>query len=103
MRSPSTSFRGVSSDEDASRFYIASEADREANVWAEMSIPDAAYETAMELARKHGPHLLMRTLDTLHVACALELGAHEFWTFDQRQSKLAKAAGLTVTWIRSHT
>jgi hypothetical protein len=28
------------------------------------------------------------------VACALELKATAFWTFDDRQKKLAKAAGL---------
>jgi len=38
-----------------------------------------------------------RTLDTLHVACALELKAERFWTFDQRQAKLAKAAGLKTS------
>jgi predicted nucleic acid-binding protein len=36
-------------------------------------------------------------LDTLHIACALELGAKEFWTFDQRQERLAKAAGLAIS------
>ena len=36
----------------------------------------------------------MGTLDTLHVACALELGAERFWTFDARQAKLARAVGL---------
>jgi predicted nucleic acid-binding protein len=35
-----------------------------------------------------------RTLDTLHVASALELKAERFWTFDDRQAKLARAAGL---------
>jgi predicted nucleic acid-binding protein len=38
-----------------------------------------------------------RTLDTLHVASALELRATEFWTFDDRQAKLAKAVGLKVS------
>jgi predicted nucleic acid-binding protein len=90
-------FRGVLSHEDASRFYIAFEADREANVWADISFPDAAYETATELARKHGPQIPMRTLDTLHVACALELGAREFWTFDERQKRLAKTVGLSTS------
>jgi predicted nucleic acid-binding protein len=28
------------------------------------------------------------------VACALELGAEKFWTFDDRQARLAEAAGL---------
>jgi hypothetical protein len=31
------------------------------------------------------------------VASALELGAAQFWTFDDRQAKLAKAAGLKVS------
>ena len=35
-----------------------------------------------------------RTLDTLHVASALELKAEHFWTFDDRQAKLALAVGL---------
>lgn len=37
-----------------------------------------------------------RSLDVLHVACALELGASEFLTFDKRQAALAKAAGMSV-------
>jgi len=36
----------------------------------------------------------MRTLDSLHVACAIELKAERLWTFDERLAKLAKAQGL---------
>jgi predicted nucleic acid-binding protein len=36
----------------------------------------------------------VRTLDRLHVACALELKAERFWTFDRRQSKLARVEDL---------
>ncbi|MGA2250711.1 hypothetical protein [Terracidiphilus sp.] len=43
-----------------------------------------------------GPTLGVRTLDSLHVACALELGARSFWTFDERQERLAIAAGLNT-------
>lgn len=57
-------------------------------------MPENAFELCAELARRHGPKLGMRTLDTLHVACALELKADRFWTFDERQAKLAKAAGI---------
>jgi hypothetical protein len=39
---------------------------------------------------------LCRTLDTLHVASASELGASEFCSFDLRQSRMAAAAGFTV-------
>ena len=37
-----------------------------------------------------------RTLDILHVATAVHLGAREFLTFDGRQKKLARHAGLEV-------
>lgn len=37
-----------------------------------------------------------RSLDVLHVAMALVLGCGEFLTFDTRQAKLAKSAGLRV-------
>jgi predicted nucleic acid-binding protein len=39
----------------------------------------------------------VRTLDSLHVACALELKAERFWTFDDRQVRLAEAVGLDTT------
>lgn len=37
-----------------------------------------------------------RTLDILHVATAVHLGAREFLTFDDRQRKLAAYAGLAL-------
>lgn len=37
-----------------------------------------------------------RTVDVLHVATALHLGAREFLTFDARQASLATAEGLEV-------
>jgi len=37
-----------------------------------------------------------RTLDILHVATAVHLGAKQFLTFDARQRELAKYAGLRV-------
>jgi len=37
-----------------------------------------------------------RTLDILHVATAVHLGAREFLTFDERQRALARHAGLRV-------
>ncbi len=45
-------------------------------------------------APRHGPRLGVRTLDSLHVAAALQLKAEQFWTFDARQAKLAQAEGL---------
>jgi predicted nucleic acid-binding protein len=65
-----------------------------AALWVHAAMPEAALNLCADLARRFGPKLGMKTLDTLHVACALELKAERFWTFDERQGKLAKAAGL---------
>lgn len=70
--------------------------DGAAGLFQKAPFPDAAFELCAELARKFGASLLLRTLDSLHVACALELNAEKFWTYDERQAKLAKAAGLKV-------
>lgn len=70
------------------------ERDRGTGLWLEVDLPDSVWEACAELARRHGPKLGIRTLDSLHVASALEFGAAEFWTFDERQARLALAAGL---------
>jgi predicted nucleic acid-binding protein len=70
------------------------EEDRQAGLWNQLPMPEGSLELCAELARRHGAKLGVRTLDSLHVACALELKAERFWTFDERQAKLAKAAGL---------
>ena len=54
----------------------------------------AALKRAGDLSRKHTAELGCRSLDVLHVASALELERISFLTFDHRQRKLAKAAGL---------
>ena len=89
-------FRRALTSQEAAQIYTDFEADRASGVWLEAGVPDAAYETAVQLAKHYGPRLGVRTLDTLHVAAARELGALEFWTFDQQQKKLAEAAGLTT-------
>jgi predicted nucleic acid-binding protein len=65
--------------------------------WISVPIPENAFELCAELGRQYGPKLGVRTLDSLHVACALELKADRFWTFDERQAKLAKAKGLKTS------
>jgi len=59
-------------------------------------MPEQAFERCAEIGHRYGPKLGIRTLDSLHVACALELKAEQFWTFDERQGKLAKITGLRV-------
>jgi predicted nucleic acid-binding protein len=67
---------------------------RAQNLWREAPLPDQAFEVCAQLAHQHAAQLGVRTLDTLHVASALELKAEQFWTFDARQAKLAVATGL---------
>ena len=54
------------------------------------------FRRADELSEKHASTEGQRTIDLLHVALALESGAKTFLSFDGRQRKLAKAAGLKV-------
>lgn len=68
--------------------------DQAAGLWQTVDLPDNAFEICAGMARKYGATIGVRTLDSLHVACALELKAGRFWTFDERQAKLAKAQGL---------
>jgi predicted nucleic acid-binding protein len=55
-----------------------------------------ACRRAGELSDKHTTKNGQRTIDLLHVAIALECGAKTFLSFDNRQRKLAHAAGLMV-------
>ena len=58
----------------------------------------AALDRAVKLSRKHTPALGSRMLDVLHVASALELGAKNMISYDERQIELANTAGLkTIT------
>ena len=68
--------------------------DLDAGLWNEIPMPEKAFEHCLDLAWRHGPKVGMRALDSLHVACALELKAENLWTFDERQARLAKAVGL---------
>ena len=49
-----------------------------------------------ELAHRHSARLGTRSLDLMHIAAALLLGAETFFSFDERQLKAAKAEGLKV-------
>lgn len=87
-------FRKASSRSDADRFIQLFDDDRKHGLWREAAVPERAFELCTQLAQRYAARLGTRTLDSLHVACALELKAEQFWTFDQRQVKLAQAAGL---------
>jgi len=57
---------------------------------------DAYFDSAIIVMVSHSAILGCRTLDIIHVAAALIIGATEFVTFDGRQGAIAKQAGLTV-------
>ncbi len=66
--------------------------------YAEPSWPEVLLE-AERLSGGHSETIGTRSLDILHVASALVLGAKDFLTFDTRQGSLAKTAGLRVPAI----
>ncbi len=57
---------------------------------------DAVLRLARTFSLRHTGDGGHRTLDVLHVATAVHLGAEEFLTFDVRQRKLAAHAGLKL-------
>jgi len=72
------------------------ERDRQSGVLTKVGLPERAFDRCIQIVQQHSRRLPMATLDTLHIACALELGAERFYTFDERQAKLARAVGLKV-------
>jgi predicted nucleic acid-binding protein len=59
-------------------------------------ISASAIERAKQVSRANTSSLGCRALDVLHVGCAIALQAEAFYTFDQRQAKLASAVGLKL-------
>ncbi|MBV8490443.1 MAG: type II toxin-antitoxin system VapC family toxin [Candidatus Eremiobacteraeota bacterium] len=83
-------------EQQALRVTTAFELHQRQGLWHSIAIPEAAYESWAALAQRPLPGTSTHTIDALHVACALELGAERFWTFDQRQGALARALGLAA-------
>ncbi len=54
------------------------------------------FQKAEELSAKYAAATLARSLDILHVAAAVVIGARQFITFDARQAALAAKAGLKL-------
>ena len=89
-------FRRLLSRREADRLHERFQQHRAGGLWTETALPDAAFDLCAQLGRRHAARLGIRTLDGLHVACALELRADRFWTFDERQKRLARAERLTT-------
>ncbi len=54
------------------------------------------FQYAVDLSRKYTGKTGSRTLDILHVASALSIKADRFFTFDERQSRLASLSGIRI-------
>lgn len=57
---------------------------------------ESVWEEAARLSDRHTAVLHLRSLDILHVAFAILGQANRFWSFDDRQRRLAEATGLWV-------
>jgi len=89
--------RRLLSRSEADRLHERFQQHRAGGLWLEAALPESAFDLCARLGRRHGARLGVRTLDSLHVAAALELKAERFWTFDERQKRLAHAEGLKTT------
>jgi predicted nucleic acid-binding protein len=87
-------FRKEMSATDLRVVYRAFVSDVRTRVFVIKPLVASVYERSFRLASKWTPKLGTRSLDIIHVASALVLGADTFFTFDHRQARLAKAAGL---------
>lgn len=54
------------------------------------------FSIAIDLSKQHTGKIGSRSLDIIHVACALSIGAKVLLTFHERQRRLAEAAGLQL-------
>jgi predicted nucleic acid-binding protein len=89
-------FTGQLSLAAAQRAWHSFEGDCAAGVWQAVAFPNPAWESCVDLARQFAHTLGVRTLDSLHVACALALKVDRFWTLDDRQARLAESVGLNT-------
>src|SRR5436190_14692354 len=90
-------FRAEITAAEMNQSIAAFEQDMATGRWQRPAYTAAAVEQkANELSAGHSAVLGCRTLDVIHVAAALVLGAKEFVTFDGRQGALAIQVGVTV-------
>ena len=90
-------FRGECSKAQANRALADIDEDLRSGVLQSV-LPEweNVWQRCFDLVRAHSAQTGCRVLDSLHVACAEELGFREFVTSDKRQTALAEISGFTV-------
>jgi predicted nucleic acid-binding protein len=88
-------FRKKIDESDLRGTLAALRVDIDSGTLAVKPMSEAMYLEARRLSLRWSAKLGTRSLDILQVAAAVVVGADTFHTFDERQKKLAKAAGLT--------
>jgi predicted nucleic acid-binding protein len=90
-------FRGEADEEEVAGALRNVESDVATGVLRAAAVAwDEAWARCRVLSDAHAAATGCRTLDALHVACALLLGSGEMVTGDGRQAALARKAGLRV-------
>lgn len=90
-------FRGEAAEEEVAGALRDMDCDVAAGVLRTVPVDwDAAWMRCRILSDAHAASTGCRTLDALHVACALLLGVDLLVTADSRQATLARKAGLRV-------
>ena len=89
-------FRQTLSQQEAQVANLIFERDILQGAFALQPFSPPVLELAKRLARKHTATLGIRSLDLMHIASALTIGATAFLSFDNNQRKLAHAAGLSL-------
>ncbi len=89
-------FRKELTATEAQAAYAAVQSDIAAGIYVLQPLSAVVFEGAKRLSLKCVAGIGSRSLDMLHVAAALATGAEALLSLDDKQRKLAKAAGLRV-------
>lgn len=89
-------FRGQDKPDKARRSLKSFEQDVQDGVFHSVKLPEALFVRAREIVLRTAAAHGTRSIDLLHVAAALELGADILYSFDERQRQLAGVLRLRV-------
>ena len=87
-------FRKEMTPDEVATAILLIQADVTEGTLSAIPLPESAFARARQLVSSYSASLGTRSLDILPVACALELQAKAFFTFDRIQNRLAHLVGL---------